>query len=145
MPLLLLTNQVFSSIFFKGATVNGKTLFQNWLLFQHENEAHQFIFQQNRASYLSVPICTNGTQINELWSKGSSRQSTSSLPPRNPDLEGKYMVFQPPLPTTIEEIKQEINAAILTVMPEILKRVWEKFEYLVDITQMSGGGHIKNL
>lgn len=55
------------------------------------------------------------------------------------------MVFRPPLPATIEELKQEITEAILTVMPEMLQRVWNEFENWVDITRVSGGGRIEHL
>lgn len=51
----------------------------------------------------------------------------------------KDMVFLPPLPATIEELKQEITETILTVTPEMLQRVWNKFENRVDITRVSGG------
>lgn len=55
------------------------------------------------------------------------------------------MVFRPPLPATIEELKQEITEAILTVTPEMLQKVWNELENRVDITRVSGGGHIKHL
>lgn len=55
------------------------------------------------------------------------------------------MVFRPPLPATIEELKQEITEAILTVTPEMLQRVLNELENRVDITRVSGGGHIEQL
>lgn len=55
------------------------------------------------------------------------------------------MVFQPPLPATIEELKQEITEAILTVTPEMLQRVLNEFENRVDITRVSGGDRIEHL
>lgn len=55
------------------------------------------------------------------------------------------MVFRPPLPATIEELKQEITEAILTVTPEMLQRVWNEFENRVYITRVSVGGRIEHL
>lgn len=57
----------------------------------------------------------------------------------------KDMVFRPPLPATIEELKQEITEAILTLTPEMLQRVWNEFENRVYITRVSVGGRIEHL
>lgn len=55
------------------------------------------------------------------------------------------MVFRPPLPATIDDLKREITAAIQTVTPDMLQRVWNELEYRVDIARVSGGGHIEHL
>ena len=39
----------------------------------------------------------------------------------------------------------KITAAIQTVTPDMLLRVWNEFEYRIDIARVSGGGHIEHL
>ncbi|KAG8265855.1 hypothetical protein J6590_084726 [Homalodisca vitripennis] len=41
------------------------------------------------------------------------------------------MVFWPPLPAAIDDLKQEMTTAIQTVTPDMLLRVWNEFEYRV--------------
>ena len=72
----------------------------------------------------------------------SARYSTSSqtrfyISPRSPDLSPcdfflrgyvKELVFVPPLPANIEEMKQRITAALETVTKDMLQRVWHELE-----------------
>ena len=44
----------------------------------------------------------------------------------------KELVFVPPLPSNIEEMKQRITAALESVTKDILQRVWHELEYHVE-------------
>ena len=74
--------------------------------------------------------------------------------PRSPDLSPydfflwgyvKGLVFVPPLPANIEEMKQRITAALETVTKDMLQRVWHELEYRLDVCRVTGGAHIEHL
>ena len=77
-----------------------------------------------------------------------------AISPRSPDLFPcdfflwdyvKGLVFVPPLPASIEELKQRITAALETVIKDMLQRVWHKLEYRLDVSRVAGGAHIEYL
>ena len=41
----------------------------------------------------------------------------------------KGKVYKPPLPKTIQELKQRITLAVALVTPEMLQKVWENKTY----------------
>lgn len=53
-----------------------------------------------------------------------------------------FLIYQP---ADIVKLKTRITAAIKTVTPDMLKKVWDEFRYRMDIVHISGGGHIKHL
>lgn len=57
----------------------------------------------------------------------------------------KGQVFVSPLPENIEDLKAPITLAVQTVTTDILHRVWEKFEYRLDIVRVIQRGHIEHL
>ena len=57
----------------------------------------------------------------------------------------KGLVFVPPLPASIEEMKQKITAALETVTIDMLQRVWHELEYRLDVCTVTGGAHIEHL
>ena len=57
----------------------------------------------------------------------------------------KVLVFVPPLPANIEEMKQRITAALETVTKDILQRVWHELEHRLDVCKVTGGAHIEHL
>ena len=68
----------------------------------------------------------------------SSCQTRFYISPRSPDLSPrdfflrgyvKELVFVPPLPAKIEEMKQRITAALETVTKDMLQQVWHELEY----------------
>lgn len=155
------TNKVFGPFFFEGATVTGQTylkMLQNWLFPQLEEEARQFIFQQDGAPphwHLSVRAYLNERYPNQwIGRQSASDRALHHWPPRSPDLTPcdfflwgyvKNMVFRPPQPANIEKLKEKITAAIQTATPEMLLRVWDEFKCRVDVIQVSAGGHIEHL
>ena len=74
--------------------------------------------------------------------------------PRSPDLSScdfflrvyvKGLVFVPPLPANIEEMKQRITVALETVTKDMLQRVWHELEYRLDVCRVTGGAHLELL
>ncbi|KAJ4447284.1 hypothetical protein ANN_09288 [Periplaneta americana] len=57
----------------------------------------------------------------------------------------KDRVFVPPLPRDLEELKTRIREAAATVTDDMLKRVWEEFDYRLDIIRVTRGSHIESL
>ena len=77
-----------------------------------------------------------------------------AISPRSPDLSQcdfflwdyvKGLVFVPPLPANIEEMKRRITAAPETVIKDMLQRVWQELEYRLDGCRVTGGAHIEHL
>ena len=77
-----------------------------------------------------------------------------AISPRSPDLSPcdfflwgyvKVLVFVPPLPANIEEMKLKITAALETVTEDTLQRVWHELEYRLDVVRVTGGVHIEHL
>ena len=77
-----------------------------------------------------------------------------AISPRSPDLSPcdfflwnyvKGLVFVPPLPTNIEEMKQRITVALETTIKDMLQRVWHELEYRLDGCRVIGGAHIEHL
>jgi len=75
-------------------------------------------------------------------------------PPRSPDLTPcdfflwgvvKETVYVPSLPTTLDDLKNRITTAVNSVTQDILLRVWNEFNYRLDVTRVAGGGHIEHL
>ncbi|KAJ4430355.1 hypothetical protein ANN_22571 [Periplaneta americana] len=54
-------------------------------------------------------------------------------------------VFVPPLPRDLQELKTRIREAAATVTEDMLKRVWEEFDYRLDICRVTRGSHIESL
>jgi len=55
------------------------------------------------------------------------------------------MVYAPPLPANVNELKQRITIALETVTQDMLHRVWEELDYRLDVCRITGGAHIEHL
>ncbi len=75
-------------------------------------------------------------------------------PPRSPDLTPcdfflwgyvKGLVYIPPLPTSLEELKQRITEALENVTQDMLQRVWQELDHRLDVCRVTGGAHIEHL
>ena len=51
----------------------------------------------------------------------------------------------PPLPQNLEELKRRIEEVATTVSEDMLQRVWQEFDYRVDICRVTRGSHIEGL
>jgi len=64
-------------------------------------------------------------------------------PPRSPDLTScdfflwgfvKDSVYVPPLPMSLKELRDRITHALQTMTADMLHRVWDEFDYRVDVS-----------
>ena len=57
----------------------------------------------------------------------------------------KGLVYVPPLPAKIGELRQIFTTALQTVTPDMLQCVFEELEYRIDVCCVAGGAHIEHL
>jgi len=57
----------------------------------------------------------------------------------------KDRVYVPPLPATVDELQERITAAVKSVTPDMLHRIWSELDYRIDVCRVTrgGGGHIE--
>src|SRR5215510_5864562 len=89
-------------------------------------------------------------QIPQRWigRTGPHDLALHQWPPRSPDLTVceyflwgfiKDSVYVPPLPATVIELRNRITAAVESVHPDMLAKVWDEFDYRMDICRASKG------
>ena len=75
-------------------------------------------------------------------------------PPRSPDLTlcdfflwgfVKDTVFVLPVPVNLQELRDRITTAVTLIDRDMLTRVWNEFDYRLDVYRVSQGGHIEHL
>jgi hypothetical protein len=54
-------------------------------------------------------------------------------------------VYVPPLPMSLKELRDGITHALQTITADILHRVWDEFDYRVDVCRVTQGAHIEGL
>ena len=54
-------------------------------------------------------------------------------------------VFVPPLPVSLNELKQSITAAVASVDEDMLRSVWTELDYHIDICRVTKRSHIEHL
>ena len=52
----------------------------------------------------------------------------------------KDRVYVPPLPATVDELQERITAAVKSVTPDMLQRVWSELDYSIDVCRVTRGG-----
>jgi hypothetical protein len=57
----------------------------------------------------------------------------------------KDKVFGPPVPVTSDDLKQRITSATPGVDKDLLTRVWQEFDYRIDICRVTKSVYIKHL
>ena len=61
---------------------------------------------------------------------------------------GRYIkdrVFVPPLPVSLNELKQRLTAAVASVDEDMLRSVRTELDYRIDICRVTKGSHIEHL
>ena len=53
-------------------------------------------------------------------------------------------LFVPPLPASLNELKQGITTAVANVDEDMLRSVWTELDYRIDICRVTKGSHIEN-
>jgi len=75
-------------------------------------------------------------------------------PQRSPDLTPcdfflwgyvKDIVFLPPLPVSVNELKERITTAVASVDKDMLRSFWTELDYRIDICRVTKGSHIEHL
>lgn len=152
---------VFGPFFFEDSTVTGASYLEmlaHWLIPQLEEQAGNFIFQQDGAPphwHLSVRRYLNDNYPHRWIGRHSSAdKAPHRWPPRSPDLTPcdfflwghvKNSVYVPHVPTNLEELRSRITASIRSVTSEMLQNVWREFDYRLDVVRAAQGGHIEHL
>ena len=54
-------------------------------------------------------------------------------------------VFVPPLPVSLNELKQRITTAVASFDDDMLRSVWTELDYHIDIYRVTKGSHIEHL
>nr|CAH7734498.1 unnamed protein product [Callosobruchus chinensis] len=151
---------VFGPFFFAEKTATGivyADLLSEWLMPQLEEKVPDFVFQQDGAP----PHWHNSVRehLNEHLPRRWIGRARVNLPfllwlPRSPDLIPcdfflwryvKHTVFKPPLPLTLDELKQCICAAIDAITSDMLQPIWEELDYRLDVCRITRGAHIEHL
>ena len=57
----------------------------------------------------------------------------------------KDSVYVPPLPMSLNELCDRIMHALQTITVDMLHRVWDEFDYRVDVCRVTQGAHIEGL
>ena len=52
-------------------------------------------------------------------------------------------VYVPLLPATVDELQERITAAVNSVQPNTLQRVWSELDYRIDVCRVTNEGHIE--
>jgi len=80
---------------------------------------------------------------------GQNDQVFCKWPPRSPDLTVydfflwgyvKDRFYVPPLPATVDELQERTIAAVKSVTPGMLQRVWSELDYHIDVCRVTRGG-----
>ena len=75
-------------------------------------------------------------------------------PARSPDLTPcdyflwgyvKDIVFVPPQPVSIPDLKNRITAAVETITPDLLSRAWQEMDNHLDVCRVTKGACMKHL
>ncbi|PNF15358.1 hypothetical protein B7P43_G00994 [Cryptotermes secundus] len=56
--------------------------------------------------------------------------------------DGVYVAI---LPTSIHELRDRITHALQTIIADMLHRVWDEFDYPVDVCRVTQSAHIEGL
>jgi hypothetical protein len=139
--------------FFYENTVTGQTylaMLQKWLLPQlNEDSGAPPHWHRDVRRFLNQSLL-------QRWIDRIGNEDLALLfrPPRSPDLTPcdffvwgfvKEEVYIPPLPTTLDDLKNSIRAAVNSVTQDNLLLVWDEFSYRLDVVHAAGGGHIEHL
>lgn len=153
---------VYGPYFFQEATVKGDNylnMLETWLMDQlRAEESNDFILQQDGApAHWSLRARQFlSTTLPDRWIGWSGRNDRAFMPwpPTSPDLTPcdffvwgfvKQLVYVPPLPNDVDELKTQITDAVGTTNNALLERVWQEFDYHFDVCRVTNGAHIEHI
>ena len=123
-----------------------------------DGEQADFIFQQDGASphwSFIVRQYLNAT-LHSRWIGRTGNDDFVLLHwfPRSPDLTPcdfvlwgyvKSLVYVPPLPTSVNDLKSQITEALITIDPDMLAQVWQEMEYRFIVCRVTKSSHTEHL
>jgi hypothetical protein len=144
--------------------VRFQKLTRNLFLTLHRHNLHRQQWQLSKflmryQQFACHAYCGAGGQF-PRWRRSRRRRSVCSvlrcpdLPSRSPDLTPcdfflcgfvKDSVYVPPLPMSLKELRDRITRALQTITADMLHRVWDEFDYRVDVCRVTQGAHIEGL
>jgi len=94
--------------------------------------------------------------LQQRWIRRAAKGDNHLLPwsPLSPDLTPcdfflwafvKDSVYVPPLPTSLNELRDPITHVLQTITADMLHRVWDEFDYRVDVCRVTQGAHTGGL
>jgi hypothetical protein len=57
----------------------------------------------------------------------------------------KDKAFVPLVPASIPDLQNRITATVETITPDMLIKVWQEFDYCLDVCLVTKGAYIENL
>ena len=57
----------------------------------------------------------------------------------------KDEVFVPPHTVSLPDLKNRITAAVETITPDLLSRIWQELDYRLDVCRVTKGAYIEHL
>jgi len=129
-----------------------------WLLPQLNTNYDDYILQLDGAPphfHRSVWVLLNRV-LQQRWTGCAAKWDNHLLPwpPRSPDLTPcdlflwefiKGSVYIPPLPMSLNEVRDWITHTLQTITADMLHRVWDEFDYRVDVSRVTQGAHTERL
>ncbi|PNF19251.1 hypothetical protein B7P43_G08008 [Cryptotermes secundus] len=121
-----------------------------WLFPQLASDSSDYIFQQDGAPpHFHRKV--RGLLCLVLPQRWTGRAAPLlRWPPRSPDITPcdfflwgyvKDMVYVPPLPQSLHDLRNRISRALETITPEMLQRAWQEFDYRIDVWRVTKGAH----
>ena len=57
----------------------------------------------------------------------------------------KKLVYVPPIPRDVDELKARITEAVAIIDNAMLGRIWQELDYRLDVCRVTNGAHIEHL
>ena len=133
-------------------------MLENWLLPQLNTYYDDYILQLDGASpnfHRDVRVLLSRV-LQQRWIGRAAKGDNHLLPwpPRSPDPTPRDFflwgfvtdsVYVPPLPMSLKELRDRITHAVQTITADMLQRVWDEFDYRMDVCRVTQSAHIKRL
>jgi len=136
-------------------------MLENWLLPQLNTNYDDYILQLDGAPppppfHRNVRVLLSRRLLQQRWIGHAAKGENHLLPwpPRSPDLTPcdfflwgfvKDSVYVPALPMSLKELRARITNALRTITADMLHRVWDEFDYRVDVCRVTQGAQIEGL
>ena len=134
-------------------------MLQTWLFPRmQKDDPEDFITQQDGTPphfHLDIRCWLNDVLPHRWIGRGAHEDFMfCPWPAQSPDLTPcdcfllgyvKDEVFVPPQPVSIPDLKNRITAAVETITPDLLSRVWQELDYRLDVCRVTKGANTEHL